>query len=57
MKDRYKVSKCDDGQWMVHDDGDIICYAAQGSEQQKAQYVADALNVYSHQFKNIQYKG
>lgn len=57
MQDRYKVTKCDDGQIMVHDDGDIICYAAQGSTEQKAQYVADAMNFYSHQFKNIQYKG
>lgn len=57
MKERYKIAKCDDGRWMVHDSGDIICYAAQGSEQQKAQYVADAMNIYSNQFKNIQYKG
>jgi hypothetical protein len=44
---KYKVTQCDDGAWMVHEEGDIICYAAQGSEEEKARYVCDALNAFA----------
>ncbi len=41
---RYKVSLCDDGQWMVHTEGDVIAYAGQDNEEDKARKIAAALN-------------
>lgn len=40
----YQVSRCDDGEWMVHTDGDVIAYPGQGNEEQKARAICAALN-------------
>jgi hypothetical protein len=43
-REEFKVTLCDDGAWMVHTEGDVICYAGQGDEEQKAHRIAAALN-------------
>jgi hypothetical protein len=43
-REEFKVTLCDDGAWMVHTEGDIICYAGQGNEEQKAHRIAAVLN-------------
>lgn len=40
----YQVTLCDDGTWMVHTEGDVIAYAAQGDSEDKARAVCRALN-------------
>ncbi len=47
MSERYQVTQCDDGTWMVHTQGDVIAYAAQGGSEGKARRVANALNILS----------
>jgi hypothetical protein len=44
MSERYQVTLCDDGQWMVHTEGDIIAHPGQGNEEQKARAICAALN-------------
>ena len=40
----YKAVLCDDGFWMVCDDGDVYCVAGQGDSEAKARMIADCLN-------------
>lgn len=44
---RYDATECDDGTWMVHDDGDVIAIAGQGYSEAKAKYIRDALNAFN----------
>src|ERR1700678_4855319 len=41
---KYQATLCDDGSWMVHTEGDVICVAGQGNEEQKAKLIVRALN-------------